>query len=249
MKVYKYMKRQYALDALRTHELVATAPNVFNDPFDCVGTCHGDFGEIAKGQFKSKKILKELLFLRNVLSEKVRVLSFVDANIFDNKTEMLLWSHYADNGNGVRITFEFENEREFSQVPTKARHVSYCDSIPSLDLDRYEKDQHIFNRFLDECVWTKGTSWAYEHEIRLIAMAQELRPMSKCSNLMCVEFNPKCVKEIVFGPRVSISGMKDALDVIADEYGDSATIGKANRNDKVFRYDYIWDPQRVDKRV
>lgn len=249
MKVYKYMKRQYALDALRTHELLATAPRMFNDPFDCVGTCHGDFGEIAKGKFKSRDILKDILLSRCVLSEKIRVLSFVDADISDNKTEMLLWSHYADNGNGIRITFEFENEREFSQVPTKARHVSYCDSIPSLDLDKYEKDQLIFNRFLDECVWTKGTSWAYEHEIRIIAMAQELRPMSKCANLMCLKFNPKSVREIVFGPRVSISDMQDALNAVADEYGNSTVMGKAIHNDKLFRYDYIWSLRRADKRV
>ena len=165
----------------------------------------------------------------------------MDADISDNKTEILLWSHYADNGNGVRITFEFENEREFSQVPIKARHVSYCDSVPSLDLNRYEEDQHIFSLFLDECVWTKGTSWAYEHEIRLIAMAQELRPMSKCPNLMCIEFNPKCVKEIVFGPHAPFLEQKHVVkSAVGDGYGDSVRLGWARRDEKKFRYNYLW---------
>lgn len=235
------MKYLYAMEALRTHELVATDPKEFNDPFDCIGTCHGDMGEVAKGQFHSKENLKDILLSRRSFSEKIRVLSFVDADIPDNKSELLLWSHYADNGKGVRITFEFEDEGGFSQVPAKARHVRYCDSIPSLDLSIYEKDQNIFNRFLDECVWTKGTSWAYEHEIRLIAMARELKPMPKRPNLKCIEFSPGCVKEIAFGPCVSISDMKILLMEIDGVFGDSAVYARARLDEKAFRYNYLRD--------
>ena len=240
------MKYQYAIDALLTHQLKATDPSTFNDPFDCIGTCHGELGVAAKAEFKSIEALRWALSSRTAMSNKLRVLSFVDGNVNDLKTEMLLWSHYADSGKGMRIAFDFGGAAEFSRTPTKIQNVNYCDNIPSLDLDCYERDPHSFNLFLEECIWTKGTSWAYECEVRLVAMLQALKPMPKTPWLRCVQFDPKCVKEIVFGPSVSVSDMEGSLNAIDEACGDSVAIGKAIRNDKAFRYDYIWHQRETN---
>lgn len=238
------MKWGHGIDALKYHKLKASDPATFNDPFDCAGTCHGGFGEISRREFGSLKVLQRILFEKQALSDKLRVLSFVNAAVTDLKTEMLLWSHYAENGKGIRVMFEFGCESEFSTTPTKAQEVHYRDEIPSLDLDCYEHDKKDeFYRFLEKCVWTKGTAWSYEHEVRLVAMKKNLQQLPNSPESFCIEFNPKCVKEIVFGPHAPFLEQKHVVkSAVGDEYGDSVRLGWARCDEKKFRYDYLWSP-------
>ncbi|EXB91065.1 TPA: DUF2971 domain-containing protein [Acinetobacter baumannii] len=74
----------------------------------------------------------------------------------NNENSMLMWSHYAQQHQGIMVEYFFGGELPFGYGISK---VDYAD-----DKKRYkDKDEYIFNQFL----LTKNKDWSYENEVRL----------------------------------------------------------------------------------
>ncbi|HEM7157971.1 TPA: DUF2971 domain-containing protein [Acinetobacter baumannii] len=74
----------------------------------------------------------------------------------NNENSMLMWSHYAQQHEGIMVEYFFGGELPSGFGISK---VSYAD-----DEKRYkDKDEFIFNQFL----LTKNKDWSYEREVRL----------------------------------------------------------------------------------
>lgn len=105
----------------------------------------------------------------------------------------LLWAFYADEGKGVCVEFDIEQDPCFFLLP---KQVSYSNDVVSLN---YMKEQE---RAM-EPLYHKSSKWAYENEYRVI----------KPGFIGARAFNKKSLTGIIFGYAVS----KEKIDSIINE--------------------------------
>lgn len=75
-----------------------------------------------------------------------------------NDNSMLMWSHYAEQHQGIIVEYHFHGELPKGVGISR---VSYTEDIKR----QKEKDLYIFNQFL----LTKNKEWSYENEVRLFS--------------------------------------------------------------------------------
>lgn len=250
MLLHKYIKSEYWWKTLSRCEIKVSKPSEMNDPFDCFGVFSGEFGAKAKRNLKSESAFLRNMRDRTAADETFRILCLTDAETNDDRSEMLFWSHYTNGGDGVRITFEIQDTSEFSQPKGLIDFVKYGAIVPRLDSELYEENQKAeIRHFLQECIWTKGHAWAYEHEVRLLFPLKGLKTRT-CSTMEkkgirekvrydVIKFSPLSVKEVVFGPKIKPNVVKRKARRLASIYGSTAIFKIAIMTD---RYKYHNEP-------
>ncbi|MFX7251710.1 DUF2971 domain-containing protein [Acinetobacter baumannii] len=107
----------------------------------------------------SKKLLNDPIELPDLSKIRPDTHIFENYNICsfsNNENSMLMWSHYAQQHEGIMVEYFFGGELPLGYGISK---VSYAD-----DEKRFkDKDEFIFNQFL----LTKNKDWSYENEVRL----------------------------------------------------------------------------------
>jgi hypothetical protein len=116
-------------------------------------------------------------------------------------SDALLWAHYASSHTGFCIEFEFPDDQ-----PQKVSYREQMKSIPLLDFIKAfyrpgAADLELANRILDG-LHVKMNCWASEGEYRWIA-GNGMEQLSKGSKFMKMPYDPKWVKAIIFGCRIS----------------------------------------------
>lgn len=154
------------------------------------------------------KLAHEQMLYRRIYDEKIRVLCLVGKDGLTPESDALMWSHYAHGGHGVRI--ELEIQEEGPGLAYGLRHVKYQDEVPRLDLSKVNHwpDEELYPTFFSDCIWTKGRTWAYENEVRLICSPEY--PIKVVSAVKCDDgvvrdfggFSRSAIKGLVFGPKV-----------------------------------------------
>ncbi len=175
--LYKfYSINENLFRVLQSSSLYFNSPLSFNDPFD--GKWHFNTDELQQILIKQKldnlKIQDPELY--NQIIENNCQVSIVGTNqtiLYYNlytahiccfsteRTNTLLWAHYADNHRGVCLEFDtLEDSDLFSQ----GEYVRYVSQLPDLSLPRDRKKirSHLF--------FTKYNEWAYESEFRLFRL-------------------------------------------------------------------------------
>lgn len=166
VRCYRYLSGHWE-EALKDARLKLSTALEFNDAFDCVGTCVGEFsdGVIRRHlQDSSANIPAEFVralsgeteasFIRHVYSVGVarsviertlfaspRILCF--SNPRDMQADALMWSHYGSNWGGVRLGFDllFENHYRVTYnttSPYTLTPINYSAKRPVLDLAKIE---------------------------------------------------------------------------------------------------------------
>lgn len=127
------------------------------------------------------------------------------------QTDILLWSHYADSGRGVRVTFD---------LPPKSRAhymhpITYRKELPTFDaveMEGWLKGEK-FKSFIESLTHTKGEAWEYENEVRMIiprklpySLPEDKLHIRKMDidgkSLEFIRIDPSVVRRVDFGPRV-----------------------------------------------
>lgn len=235
MRVFKYMTNDsFEKSVFGGHVFLrASRMSDFNDPFEGSGTLKGNPSVTFAHEWLALRYLKDeaskddatvqILCKANMLGafgectifdELVRVVSFCRADI-NSSSDILMWSHYADSGKGVRLEFELDE----TQFPLK--HVVYDAPRPCLDLCKVEhcdvsRDTEFAN-FLCDCVLKKPQAWHYECEQRLvlflshdsgrlhyISPIDQYKPVLKRDYL--IEVPSECLKGIAIGPKIGHVG-------------------------------------------
>ena len=193
-KLYKYYSvNDNLFNLIRNHSCWFSKPSDFNDPFDCnldisIGR---NPKEIMHNMDKSSmlrllydalsqkgddvidagaRIIKKPFLLKNIINEIHKY--YIDQNIgvfclSQDPANILMWSHYADSGKGMRITFDMPEAGDDS--PYYVREVKYEDKIPEFDcrcMKELFKGAEIVD-YLDRLSYTKGSAWSYENEVRM----------------------------------------------------------------------------------
>lgn len=254
MLLHKYIKSKYWYRTLSRCEIKVSKPSELNDPFDCIGGVVGTLGRNGLKRFHSVENFRKNMMDRSVSDDVFRVLCLTDADADDPESEVLFWSHYADGGRGVRITFDVSDTKDFVKSDCLCAPVRYAQFYPQLDTDAYEKSPHEeYKNFLVETIWTKGLSWAYEREVRMIFQRKGLvfrRSVSGVNvrKFEIVKFSPKCVKEVVFGVNFDMSGINDKVRrLICSLYEDSNIFKRTFIDASRYRYQYkqLFDGKRI----
>ena len=187
--LYKYFSfNENALSCLINNELWVSAPNQFNDPFDSLLTL--DFNN------------SEIQSLFEAYLQKKAVCCFSR-----NKTNILMWSHYADHHKGFCIGIDWP-ELEKSELLSE---VNYSENFLNLDIDRFLNlgEDCKINKEWERLLTHKYKDWVYEDEVRLIL---ELNDPSNKGKLFPIEEGK--IKEIYFGCRMKNNNKETIMKIM-----------------------------------
>ncbi len=192
-RLYRYRDTgQFTEKIFTKREVFFANPRSFNDPFDCGFhiVCRGERSQqvIASVAFNAAKKLHPEWSVRQAFDAAERVGASIAANHHDEAsrqlgrslareynekagvlclaatcTEILMWSHYANNHRGICLEFRTDAK---DSIFSNARPVKYSDEYPHLDLRNMVEDEQLRNA----TAWmlTKSTNWSYEREWRIL---------------------------------------------------------------------------------
>lgn len=206
---------KYALSDLINNELTVCSPRVMNDPFDTLLLSWGDY-HIRKKQ--GRKYVDP--YVKSMEYFRIRSFSRIQkedegAKILSN---VLMWSHYADNHYGMCIEYHFSDDftkTDDNQV-LRFRNVKYKagEDPVSLDIPKIDTDLSLL---------TKMDAWAYEKEARLVSYIPDIEgqfvpiKLDSSSRIKSIYFGIRCpdrdiatVRNILKGQDVRFYQMKPA---------------------------------------
>lgn len=227
MLLYKYMPWEYWFDSVLMGRFKMTRPNAFNDPFDCINAVCGrlpdwvveefvDHNYKQDEDFQSREDFRKYFLQvypshfkdtenhRKLLSSLCLILCFAGVDGLSEEADLLMWSHYADSANGVRVTFEIpEDGGDYA-----LERVCYSKGIPVYDLSgvQHYPDRDDFVGVYRQWVTTKGTAWRYENEVRLILHTPDMDTHRVIVNgAEYFQMPHEWIKEVTFGSEVDFS--------------------------------------------
>jgi hypothetical protein len=181
IRVYKFLPRQYGIQALQRRSLKLSELNKLNDPFELMSYRGADGQTFRDTMDGAVLYFGVLCFCRH----------------YNN---LLLWSHYADSHRGMCLGFDVRckpanrgNPMLFSGigfgVPVKYTQ-DRCDVPP-------DQGDRIAERIdqIDEALYTKSEHWAYEQEVRMLMYLK-----AKLGNHYFADFDHRLIlKEVILG--------------------------------------------------
>lgn len=184
MLLYRYQPiNKYTLENLVHKKNWASNPINFNDPFEFTLRT----GNSINSEGKYILIKKEELLVKEQIQKTLSSMGVVSYS--ESYDDILLWSHYAFNHQGMCLVFEIENPKYLHLFKVK-----YRKTIFNLGFKKNSKNQPV--------LYTKSKVWAYEREHRQIFMYNEKH------------FDyPGKLKEIIFGCQSSIKDISTVVKI------------------------------------
>lgn len=242
---------------LLKQEIYYSAPEDFNDPFEC----KPHFRQPTQDEIK--QFLAQSGTLKSVLDKKSKKLAKdirsqskdVKKGIHDylNKfgifcvatrnDNILMWSHYAKDHQG--LCFEFDIP---SQGPSNfgvVNEVIYSHEYPLINyLDYFKMSAFLHNgsnadvqgeiasNFVNSAILSKADEWSYEEEFRCIKS-----PMQGGGKGIH-KFDAKNLKGVILGSRSKESFVNKITDMAAD-YPEDIYVGRCVLSEKNFEIDIV----------
>lgn len=184
MLLYRYQPiNKFTLENLIHRKNWASNPINFNDPFEFNLRTGNSID--SKGRYIIAE--KEVKLVREKIQETLSSMGVVSySETYDN---ILLWSHYSYNHQGMCLVFEIENPKDLNLYKVK-----YRKNIFNLGFEKKSNNYPV--------LYTKSIAWKYEKEYREIFMKNERH------------FNyPGKLKEIIFGCQSSIKDISTVVKI------------------------------------
>lgn len=165
---------------------------------------------------KKKTILNDPFKIRDLADRTWKVCCFSSDQV-DEKKEILLWSHYANKHQGVRLGFEFVD-----LDPTKfsIREVTYSDFRVPAD-STLGFDNPAIEKSLTQMISTKSTAWNYEKEWRLLIRLEKreiiLRTIGD-KKIAMLPYNSSCLKMVDFGLNCARAEIAKIVDLVKKDF-------------------------------
>ena len=196
----------FALQDLINDTITVCSPSVMNDPYD---TLLLKWGEYVKMNKSGKKHTRDLC----KSFESYRIRSF--CKIYDEKNQptvsnILMWSHYADEHRGICIEYQFDK----AFLATEERKtIRMKDIIYRRKEEGFNLETNSINT--NEALCYKLNDWEYENEVRLITYIPDESgpfvsiPMNSLVRINSIYFGYRC-------PDVTIKTVKSILSKYPD---------------------------------
>lgn len=198
--VYKYrvsdpVKNDKFENIITDNSLWFSKPSGFNDPFDCQLTPIVDFSDYEIDCFLDRlpidavervKVKNTILAdpdnFREILIKHINFESKGVLSLSKEPDNIILWSHYADNHEGVCLKFDILKSIDFFSIPL---NVTYDESYPQYN--------HMTepNKIAEKLIKIKYKKWDYEKEIRVFKNSPGLK-----------KFEKESLVEVIFGARM-----------------------------------------------
>jgi hypothetical protein len=132
--------------------------------------------------------------------------------------EIMIWSHYANKHQGIRIGFEFPEGIKF---PFKIIPIDYRKQRVALNLSE-GMDSDQAKTAMQEMIKVKSIAWQYEKEHRLITSPDfcEFRRIQNGEYAHFFSFTREWIKHVDFGVRSSPTEIQNIKDLLKEKYKD-----------------------------
>ena len=220
---YKYRSiDKHAESLLINNELFFNHPDNFNDPFDCkLDFFHKGPLEMWVDFFSRRNM--HPVAARNLIKDKLKEREFKrkkDGILYEGKDliddgallraccfserkdSLLMWGHYAENHEGICISFKSFYKEDFFLLPLDSDYalpffkVEYKDDKPLainlLGISNPDDTERIIKDFY----LTKFTDWEYEHEYRLLSIIDDREGES------VIKFQKDALEGVTFGLKI-----------------------------------------------
>lgn len=188
MLAYKFLKAEYAIQALHENRLKCATLDSLNDPFECF--CYALKTNAHRWAFESAK---------ERLGNKHAILCC--SEVWDNP---IIWSHYADSHKGICLELNFSNDK----LGRRVNYISEPLAFPGT----------VTLEVANNILYSKFDGWSYEREIRFGATAFEREnglvflPLDPYAHVTSVILGAECqvdfekIRELVAGrsPEVTV---------------------------------------------
>ena len=238
-QLYKYRSlsdgsKEYTLDIFRKCELYFSAPNSFNDPFDCkIRPIVKSREQLAKNIAKRHSLPYNNDEVENAVKDdptiETRLIKAVDdvknthgiCCFSERFSDILMWAHYADCHKGICLGFDVTEDPAFFDY---IQNVIYQDTYPLLDLSVVDG----IKKYLNALLKTKYSEWAYEKEVRVYKKEHK-----------AYSFNPAALTSIFFGCKTDDTMIEEVKQVVRDnEYLRHVKFYKAVMDSNAFKLNF-----------
>ncbi len=225
--LYKYRSmatedaRKHTLEILDNLQLYSSAPTDLNDPFECHAVISFDAPVEAKTERTKNQLMKEYPHLSETEAarrapERWRQLEADKGSEFRRwlredtgmicfsacKDDVLMWSHYAGNHNGICIELRLARKSHVNFF-ANVHEVGYEDQVPTVPFYAPTSLEKV-----KAFVLTKAKQWSYEQESRMVvAHAKEKSRF--------VDLPPGIISAIYLGCQIAPGNKTDILDRLA----------------------------------
>lgn len=205
---------KFTLAELVNEEIYFSPPSRFNDPFDC----RIDIRKVLENHAVDQKAIVVI----EKLVKEVGVACFAyDLN------NTLMWSHYAQNHEGLCITYEIPQQHI---IDNQDKILGWSpvlydpQEIDRLLVEKKDKPEELITVLLS----SKSESWRYEQEFRIVSRTPGPQKIEK-----------EWIKQICFGLNTSDEDMRLIRKIVAEKY-QHVTICKMERDGKsLFSYEAV----------
>jgi DUF2971 family protein len=152
---------------------------------------------------------------REIIDEELRAVCFSNSEKVEILDEILLWSHYANKHEGMRIGFEFPNE---ANAAFEITEITYQKERVKVDFS-FEAQFEALEKAFSESAITKSLAWKYEWEVRLFTKTGCCEPREiKTKTLTMLEhflpFDSSWVKTVDFGALCPIDKILEVINFL-----------------------------------
>lgn len=232
--LYKHVRfdeNLYVLGIFENQQIKFTEPNKFNDPFDCeisISLEDVSYSQYYKYYKRARRRLPKKEWGKitihtaeyfkahkhEILNEMKQALT--SENINENMgvscfnthpTNILMWSHYADNHKGFAVEFKlpFLSNPEFEMLDSSlyARPIIYTNDFPTfrLNLNSIGPEREFSKLEMEEATiatLTKAKDWEYENEWRM----SDIHCRQNTKGTFLKIFPPHIITAVILGLRI-----------------------------------------------
>lgn len=145
----------------------------------------------------------------------------------EEKDNLLMWAHYADNHTGIVIKFRDVPEKD---SPIKlAQKVVYSDKVPTVPIYEIITQETTGRQLREIYSLTKSTQWEYEKEWRIVTFSK-----NKTREFELLSFAKEEVTDVYLGCRINSENKQKILEIIKTKY-PWAGIYQAHKDTKEFK--------------
>lgn len=202
---------KFTIAELVNEEIYFASPSRFNDPFDC--------------RIDVRKVLQNHATDQKAIEVVAKLVGEVGVACFTyDLNNTLMWSHYAQNHEGLCITYEIPEQHIIDNQDKILgwSPVRYDpQEIEKLLIEKKDEPEELITILLS----SKSESWQYEQEFRIVSKVPGVQKIEK-----------EWIRQICFGLNTSSEDMR-LIRKIAEEKYPHATICKMERDGKsLFSY-------------
>lgn len=195
MKFYIYYKPKWGLKVLKYQKIRVTNPAESNDPYE--------FAPFVlffnKDDINANPRPDMVSDLKKIFSKHFRLICGSEKN-----DEILMWSYYAQNHEGIVIEYDLITE-PFNSIPDKFP-VSYSSIRAKYFITQGMAVEHYSDQFL-KLISKKATNWNHEKEYRL------LLPNDSYIDDGYFDITPECILSVTFGFNCKRSTIIEVRDI------------------------------------